>query len=626
MPEYPGAVAIAVENLSIAYGDRKVLNEASLTIHEGERCGLVGLNGCGKSTFMKILACAEEADSGRITRKKGLRTAYLPQEFTLNDSITVRENIRLGASQAFLAMTEYETLPHDSDRAHILENEIRSLDGWNLENRIDTVMTMLRCPPGDAIAGTLSGGEKRRTALAEAIIASPDLLLLDEPTNHLDADSIEWLEKYILSYRGACLFVTHDRYFLDRVTTGIVELNAGNFHSYRGHYSDYLREKAEQIERDDTAEAKRQKFLKKELEWVRRGPKARTTKAQYRVNRYYEMASEEKTEKEPGLELIIPPPARLSKQAVVLNDIAVSLGNRILFDRLSLEITPGAKIGIIGANGTGKTTLLKTILGIIQPSAGTVDISPGVRFNYIDQERILLDDTKNILEEVGEGYEHVMLGEEKISVWSYLRRFLFPDDRIRTKVGSLSGGERARLILAKILKRGGNFIVLDEPTNDLDLSTLRLLEDALISFNGCVLLVSHDRYFLNRVCEGIFSFEKDGKLRYYHGNYDYCISKRAELAAYEEEKKTERPETSPREKAKPRKLKWKEQQELDAMEQSIMDAETEIEELQAHFLRPDFFKESPDRVKEIQTKLDEAQLRKERLYVRWEELEAIKVN
>ncbi len=629
MPEELGAVALAVENLKKAYGVQVLLDKASFSIYDGERVGLVGYNGCGKSSFLKILAGLDEPDDGEIIRRKGLVTGFLPQEFTLDESLTVSGNVLQGATRITELLAEYEALPHSSKRAHELEQRILHLDGWNLQNRIETVTGKLRCPPMDSNVSTLSGGEKRRVALARALVSHPDLLILDEPTNHLDTGLVDWLESYMRDYRGACIFVTHDRYFLDRVCTKIVELDRGSLKSYRGNYSNYLKERAEQMERDDIAESKRLKFLKKELEWVRRGPKARTTKAQFRVNRYYDMAAQQGPEKRLDVDLVIPPALRMGNQVVALKEVGVSFGERTLFKDLSLEIEPGSRIGIIGPNGAGKSTLLKVILGQLPPTEGAVSISHNIKFNYIDQERLLLDDSKSVLDEIGEGTDSVLLGDEKVSVWTYLKRFLFTDERIRTKVGCLSGGERARLLLAKILKRGGNFIVLDEPTNDLDLSTLRLLEDALTEFEGCVLLVSHDRYFLNRVCNGIIAFEPDGNVFYNPGDYDYYLSRRgdlfkrgkAEKAKPSEEKAAPRAEAS---STKPRKLKFSEQFELDRMESSISDVEATIERLNSAFMSPELFKESPAKVREMQAKLEEAQLRRDQLYARWAELEAVK--
>ncbi len=630
MPEISGNVAVTAENLEMAYGDQVVLDKANLTIHDGDRIGLVGDNGCGKSTFMKILAGIEFPAAGEIYRRKGLRAGYLPQEFVLDEEASVYDNVLSGAGFITGLIAEFEKLPHDSSRAHHLEHEINLHDGWNLDCDIDTIMTRLKCPPKDAVVEPLSGGEKRRVALAKALISKPDLLILDEPTNHLDTESIDWLEDYMRNFRGACIFVTHDRYFLDRVTTGIVELNRGDFQSYKGNYSDYMKEKAVRAEIEESLENKRQSFLRKELEWVRRSPKARTTKAQYRVKRYEDVAAQAPPEKLENVDLVIPPALRMGNRVVDLDNVGMSFAGRTLFEHLTLEIQPGARIGIIGPNGVGKTTLLKTILGVIQPTAGNVEISANTVFNYVDQERLVLNDENSVLEEIGEGKKSISIGNEQVSIWGYLRRFLFSDERIKTKVGQLSDGERARLMLAKILKRGGNFIVLDEPTNDLDLSTLRILEDALLNFTGCVLLVSHDRYFLNRICTGIIAFEKAGGIKYHVGNYDYYMSKRADYFTGNIDETQEKPKKEPKkanapppDNSKPRKLKWKERQELDSMEENIMELEGRIEELHTLFASPEFFKESPQKIKDAQAELDEAESQRDRLYARWEELEAI---
>ncbi len=620
------AVAIAVENLEMAYGEQTILDKAALTIHEGERVGLVGSNGCGKSTFMKILTGFEEPDDGLITRKKGLTIGYLPQEFMLDELKTVDENVRKGLRHITDLIAEYESLPHDSEKLYELEEEITRIDGWNLDHKIDSIVAALKCPPKKREISNLSGGEKRRVALTQALISEPDLLILDEPTNHIDTTSIEWLEDFLKDYKGTCLFVTHDRYFLDRISTRIVELRRGQFQTYKGNYSNYLTNKAEQLEREEVSEKKRLKFLKKELEWVRRGPKARTTKAQFRVNRYYDLAAQEAPENEVDVELIIPPAARMGNWVVKLKNVMMSFDDSVLFKDLTFEFEPGSKIGIVGPNGVGKSTLIKTIIDKIQPVQGTVKISQNTQFNYVDQERLTLNDDKTVVEEIGEGYDFVMLGEERISIWGYLKRFLFTDERIKTNVSRLSGGERARLLLAKILKNGGNFIVLDEPTNDLDLSTLSLLEEALIRFKGCVLLVSHDRYFLNRVCSGILAFEDNAQVIYSVGNYDYYMSKRVQPQRAKEQVEEDPPEKKPvsSAKTKVRKLKWKEERELESMEETILAVEEEIEELQFFFVNPENFKDSPEKHKEVHDQLEAAQSRKDKLYNRWEELGMIK--
>ena len=464
--------------------------------------------------------------------------------------------------------------------------------------------------------------------LARALIANPDLLLLDEPTNHLDIESVEWLEKFILSFKGAVLFITHDRYFLDRTSTGIVELFRGKFKSYSGSYGQYLKNKSEELEREAIAEDKRSKFLKKELEWVRKGAKARTTKAQFRVNRYYEMSAEKAPEKESDMDLVIPPPPRLGNKVLELNNVGISFGEKKLFDGLDINFQPGMKIGVLGRNGAGKTTLLKILTGQIKPGFGEIKISKNVEFNYIDQERVALNDENTVLEEISEGKDFITLGMQKITIWAYLKRFLFEDERIKTQVGYLSGGERSRLMLAKILKHGGNFLVLDEPTNDLDLQTLRVLENALVDFPGCAVIVSHDRFFLNRICNGILAFESSGVLHYEEGNYDYYMEKfnqrRYTVAEKKEKSSTKR--FCKQKSERTRKLTFKEQRELDGMEDLIMEKEERKDEIEALFVSPEFYKTPHDNVGELQKELDLLKETLDELYIRWEELEGIKRN
>ena len=623
-------VMFTAENLTISYSDKNILNDAFITVHAGDKIGIVGRNGCGKSTFFKILSGEEEHYSGKITRRRGLITSYLPQEFDLDPEKSINDNIRAGLPHITTLLEEYESLPADSTKAHELELKITHLDAWNLDYKIDKFLDALKIPPKEMKVSCLSGGEKRRIVLARALIANPDLLLLDEPTNHLDIESVEWLEKFIQSFTGAVLFITHDRYFLDRTSEKIIELFRGKFQAYAGTYSNYIEQKAEEMERESVANSKRSKFLKKELEWVRKGAKARTTKAQYRVNRYYEMASEKTPETESDMELVIPPPPRLGNKVMNLENISVKFGDRVLFEKLNLNIEPGTRIGVLGRNGVGKTTLLKLMTKQLKPSDGTIKVSDNVEFNYVDQERVALHDEKTVLEEIGEGQDFVQLGNQKITVWAYLKRFLFEDERIKTQVGYLSGGERSRLMLAKILKQGGNFLVLDEPTNDLDLATLRVLEDALLGFPGCVILVSHDRFFLNRICDSILAFEKGStELHYELGNYDYYLQKFKERKQKKEQnssKKTKEKANWKQKKEGPRKLTFKEQRELDSMEEVIMTKEARKEEIEQEFMSPDFYQKSPEYCKQLQEEQADLEKTLDTLYTRWEELEEIKRN
>ena len=520
------AIASATE-LVVRFGNQAVLDRASLTILEGERVGLVGRNGSGKSTFLQIAAGVTTPDSGEYNPRRDLIVGYMPQMFELDESATVHGNILAGAQRVLDLIEEYERLPAQSARSGIVLDQIAHFDGWNLEHRIKSLITNLHAPEPDRIVASLSGGEKRRVALCRALLARPDFLILDEPTNHLDTGSIEWLEDFLARYSGTCLFVTHDRYFLDRIATRVVELSRGKFYSHDGNYTDYLLARAERQAVEEMQEHKRQRFLKRELEWVRKAPRARRTKSVDRVERYFEMAAQGAPEAEIDVDLIIPPAPKLANRVIELRDVGMELGGRMLFRNFSLNLTAGERLGIVGRNGLGKSTLLKIMLGQLQPTSGEVEIGARTQINYVDQDRLLLDDAKTVWEEVGEGSEYVRLGEENITLRGYLRRFLFTDERINTKINQLSGGERSRVLLAKILKRGGNVLILDEPTNDLDLGTLRLLEEALVAFGGSVIVVSHDRYFLNRVCTAILAFEENGVLRYGVGNYDYYLERRA---------------------------------------------------------------------------------------------------
>jgi len=619
---------LSARSVSLSYGAEKILDDASLVIHEGERLGLLGRNGSGKSTFLKIIAGANPPDSGEVTRRRDLVTGYLPQVFDLDSSRTVHANILEGASRILQWIAEYEAAPSDSHRASELLAHIDHADGWNLEHRIKSLMTHLNTPDPARLVKDLSGGEKRRVALCRALIEQPDFLILDEPTNHLDTESITWVEDFLRRYPGACLFVTHDRYFLDRVATRIVELSRGKFIGYDGNYTDYLITRAERMASEDMQEHKRQRFLQRELEWVRRGPKARRTKSRDRIDRYHEAAEQKGPEKEMDVELLIPTAPKLANRVVDLTGVTAKVVGRTLFSGLTLKLAAGERIGIVGRNGLGKTTLLRMILGEVQPAAGTVEIGSRTEINYVDQSKLLLDDEKTLWQEVGQGSEWVKLGEESITLRAWLRRFLFTEERLNTKIRLLSGGERSRVMLAKILRRGGNLLILDEPTNDLDLATLRVLEEALVTFAGTVLAVSHDRYFLNRICTGILAFEGSPQLRYTPGNYDYYLELRERDPSPAPSPRLE-PELEPSAVAsalpsKGRKLKWKEERELETIEQTILAAESEVTRLETLFATPDFYETHKSDLATLQSNLDAAQKRVVHLYARWAELEGIK--
>ncbi|MDQ6625978.1 MAG: ATP-binding cassette domain-containing protein, partial [Verrucomicrobiota bacterium] len=608
----------SANSLVVRYGTQAVLDGATVTILEGERVGLVGRNGSGKSTFLDIAAGRTTPDSGDFTRRRDLITGYMPQVFDLDDTATVHDNILSGAQRVLDFIAQYEEAAADSAASSKLLDEINHADGWNLESRVKSLITNLHAPDPQRIVGSLSGGEKRRVALCRALLARPDFLILDEPTNHLDTGSIEWLEQFLARYQGSCLFVTHDRYFLDRVATRIIELSRGQFHSYEGTYTDYLLARAERQSVEEMQEKKRQKFLKRELEWVRRGPRARRTKSVDRIDRYFEMAAQEAPEAELDVDLIIPPAPKLANRVVEIRDVGVEIGGRRLFQNLNLQLAAGERLGIVGRNGLGKSSLLKVILGQLAPSEGEVLIGSRTEINYVDQNRMQLDDEKTVWQEVSDGSEAVKLGDESITLRGYLRRFLFTEDRINTKISQLSGGERSRVLLAKILKRGGNVLMLDEPTNDLDLGTLRLLEEALVAFAGCVVVVSHDRYFLNRVCTSILAFEGDSEVRYAVGNYDYYLEKRAEGAAYPSAPDGTQPNrgASAKPGSKPRKLKYKEERELETIEATILNAENNAARLEAIFAAPDFYTTHGSDYAAVESELRTARDRITQLYAR----------
>lgn len=622
MSNYTTPVLLSAKDLVVEYGEQKVLQAASLSIHDGDRIGLVGKNGAGKSTFLRIISGLMEPDSGEIAQRNGLVVSFLSQEFTLDEEKTVKDNIMSGAGYIKELLDQYESLDPSSEERHILEEKIAHVDGWNLDRRLTLLTTSLDAPDSDRIVATLSGGEKRRTALCRTLIAQPDLLILDEPTNHLDTNTIEWMEKFLASWRGACIFVTHDRYFLDRIANRIVELAHGTFFSHQGNYTDYLLNKAERDSLREAGEKKRQSFLRNELDWVMRGPRARRTKAKSRLDKYFEIAGEEAPEKDINIDLIIPTPERLGNKVLELKELSVAIAGKTLVNSLSYNFEPGRRLGIVGKNGAGKTTLVRTLLGELKPAAGGIEKGERTIFNYVDQSRLILNDEETVFETIGEGSETVKFGKLTMPVWTYMRRFLFTDERTMTKVGKLSGGERSRLTLAKILKNGGNFIVLDEPTNDLDLPSLRILEEALIGFDGCVVVVSHDRYFLNRVCTGILAFEGDGVTRFSEGDYDYYVEKRdtdilnSSVSAPQKEKKGDT-----REKKQVKKLSYHEQKELDAIEAKIMEAELEIENIEKIFADPQFYEKYATQTVELNNKHDDAKKVVKSLYDRWEELE-----
>ena len=620
---------LSANEIRLAYGHQVLLDGVTLAVAAGEKVGLVGRNGCGKTSLLKILAGENQADAGDLSARRELRVGYLPQEFELDPALSVYDNIAAGTADVVDAICRYENGEGTQGELEQCLALIEHADGWNLETRIRSLSNALGTPPLEAETGPLSGGEKRRVALCRALASQPDLLLLDEPTNHLDADSIRWLEDFLKTYSGAVIFVTHDRYFLDVIATRIIEISEGKSYSHPGNYTAFLESKAIRQEIAENAERKRQKFLKEELEWVRAGVKARTTKSRSRLDAFHEIAEQDAPVKEGEIELLIPPPPRLGNTIVEFDQVGINVGSatlpRWLFRKLNLSLEEGQCTGIVGKNGVGKTTLLKIALSQLEPSEGSALLGKQVKINYIDQSRMQLEGKGSLLDEISDGNEKIFFGEQTLGARAYLRRFLFSDERINERVDLLSGGERARLMLAKVLKNGGNLIVLDEPTNDLDLQSLRMLEEALASFPGTILVVSHDRFFLDRICDQIIAFEDDG-VRVTPGNYSYYLEKRqarenaarAQAAAKSREIAARKKATE--QKNKPRKLTMAERQELEGIEEKIQEVEVQVEALEVRLVevQSDF-----EQLPKVIAELEEARAQRDQRYARWEELEMI---
>lgn len=613
----------AGENLNLSIGRQIIFDDADMYIASGERVALIGRNGGGKSTLLKIVAGMEQPSSGNISVSKGCRIAYMPQDPVFESDKKVGEVVAEGLQYFEELLEAYNRQSPHSAAAVELEHKINFHQAWNYENKLDTMVDKLDLDR-EKLFTQLSGGEMRRVLLARALISEPDLLLLDEPTNHLDVGTVSWIENFLASYRGACLFVTHDRYFLDRIANRIVELSNGKFFSCVGSYADFLEAKEAHEYAEDAEADKREKFLRLEIDWVRRSPKARLRRNLGRLRRFEELSAIDRPKRVGNVELIIPAPSRLGNKVVELDEVSFSFGDRKLINNLSCEFPQGSKTGIIGPNGIGKTTLLKLITGSLAPQSGNIHIADTVEFNYIDQTRIALDPEQTVAEAVAGDSDSVNLGTDKISIWGYLKRFLFEDERINTKVKYLSGGEKARLLLAIVLKQGGNFLILDEPTNDLDLPTLRVLEEALCNYSAPVIVVSHDRYFLNRVCNRIISFDAKEGIVVQEGDYDYFAFKQAQKQAEKAEAaapvKKEQPAAAPVKKQQ-QKLSYKEQKELDGMEEAVMEKEELISSIEAEFTAPDFYTTRAKEAPVLQAKLDAARAELDALYARWEELE-----
>jgi len=623
---------LTVHELRLSHGFEQLLDGVSFTVRAGDKTGLVGRNGCGKTSLLRVLNNEDQADAGTVTIAKDVRVGVLPQEFELDEAKSVIENIQSGVADIMEWRRRYEIGEGSESELADLADHIEIADGWNVETRIEMATQALHVPPMDALVSRLSGGEKRRVALCRAIVSQPDLLLLDEPTNHLDAESISWLEEFLHSFKGAVLFVTHDRYLLDTVATNMIELDQGKAYQHVGNYTAFLESKAIRQQIAEQAERRRQRFLRVELEWVKAGVRAQRSKSRHRLDTFYETQGLEAPPEERDMDLLIPPPPNLGNRGFELNNCGAKVGEgdeeRWLFQGLDLSLGRGTCTGIIGQNGVGKTTLLQLCIGDRDPDEGAVKIGAKVDVNYIDQSRIQLDPEATVMSEVSND-EMVIWGNGKLSTRAYLKRFLFSDDRIGQKVSRLSGGERARLLLAKVLRHGGNVLVLDEPTNDLDLPSLRMLEEALAAFGGIVIVVSHDRYFLDRICDQIVAFE-DGGVFVQPGNCSYYLEKRKERLARRvprtefnagDLKKADR-DAEPK-NARPRKLSYKEQQELAGMEELILEREGLAEELEKTLSDPEFYSTRAGEAGKLSAELDALKAEIAKLYERWEELESV---
>jgi len=506
-------------------GGKKCFENIRLNFLPGVKIGVVGVNGAGKSTLLRIMAGIDKDFTGEAWAAKGARVGYLPQEPQLDPALTVRENVMLGVAAKKAILDRYNDLAMNysdetAEEMAQLQDTIDSQNLWDLDSQVDVAMEALRCPPDDANVETLSGGEKRRVALCKLLLEAPDMLLLDEPTNHLDAETIAWLQKHLIEYTGTILIVTHDRYFLDDITGWILELDRGRGIPYEGNYSSWLEQKAKRMEQEAREDKAKQKTLERELEWIRAGAKARQAKQKARINAYEELAGQSEREKLARAQIIVPNGPRLGGKVIEVNGLSKHYGDKQLIEDLSFALPPGGIVGVIGPNGAGKSTLFRMLTRQEQPDTGTITYGDTVKLSYVDQSRDSLDASKTVWEEISGGAEQIVLGDAQMNSRAYCGAFNFKGGDQQKKVGLLSGGERNRVHLAKLLKSGGNVLLLDEPTNDLDVETLQSLEAALEDFAGCAVIISHDRFFLDRLCTHILAFEGDAHVEWFEGNFE----------------------------------------------------------------------------------------------------------
>jgi len=516
-------------------GGKKCFENIHLSFLPGVKIGVVGVNGAGKSTLMKIMAGIDKEFQGEAWSAEGAKVGYLPQEPELNEALTVRENVMLGVAPKKAILDRYNELAMNysddtADEMAELQDKIDAENLWDLDSQIDVSLEALRCPPDDADVGSLSGGERRRVALCKLLLEAPEMLLLDEPTNHLDAETIAWLQKHLIDYNGTILIVTHDRYFLDDITGWILELDRGQGIPYEGNYSSWLEQKAKRLAQEAREDKSRQKTLERELEWMRQGQKARQAKQKARINAYNDLAGQSEREKITKAQIVIPNGPRLGSKVIEVSNLNKAMGDKLLIENLSFSLPPGGIVGVIGPNGAGKSTLFKMLTKELAADNGDISMGETVQLSYVDQSRDDLQDNETVWEAISGGAEIIELGDAQVNSRAYCSSFNFKGGDQQKKLSLLSGGERNRVHMARLLKEGGNVLLLDEPTNDLDVETLRALEDALVDFAGCAVVISHDRFFLDRICTHILSFEGDAHVEWFEGNFeDYEEDKKRRL-------------------------------------------------------------------------------------------------
>ena len=543
MSDDPHKIIYSMINVSKSYDNKPILEKINLSYFYGAKIGVLGLNGSGKSSLLRILAGTDTAFQGETSIADGLTVGILEQEPILDETKTVKQNVEEGVSEIVDLLKEFEEInnkfaePMSDDEMDALitrQGEVQELldttGAWDLDARLDMAMDALRCPPGDSSVENLSGGERRRVALCRLLLRKPDILLLDEPTNHLDAETVGWLEQHLQKYEGTVIAVTHDRYFLDNVAGWILELDRGKGIPWKGNYSSWLEQKQNRLAQQDKQETERQKTLKRELEWIKMSPKGRRSKSKARIAEYDKLLNQDTQESIDKLEIFIPAGPRLGNIAIEATDLSKGFGDKLLVDNMTFSLPSGGIIGVVGPNGAGKSTLFNMITGKEQPDSGTINVGDTVKLAYVDQSRDVLDPEKTIWETISEGLDVIPLGDREINSRAYVSRFNFSGSQQQKKVGLISGGQRNRVHLARILKEGANVILLDEPTNDLDVNTLRALEEALEAFGGCAVVISHDRWFLDRIATHILAFEGDSQVVFHEGNYsDYDEDRKKRL-------------------------------------------------------------------------------------------------